>query len=150
MVFVVCCVLYLLFWLFVCATTEPGVYPRRSSVIQQCNEIQVSEDKEIEELNVTTASPPLYSVVNMNGVETRLKYCNICMIYRPAMTSHCKKCDNCVEQFDHHCPWTGTCIGKRLVTTYCIKSKLLTIHISETMQHFIIFLQVLHFHYCLQ
>lgn len=42
----------------------------------------------------------------------RLKFCNECFVYRPPRTSHCYDCNVCVERFDHHCPWIGTCIGK--------------------------------------
>ena len=27
--------------------------------------------------------------------------------------NHCYDCGICIEGYDHHCPWTSKCIGKR-------------------------------------
>ena len=37
--------------------------------------------------------------------------CNI-LIPKHFKTVHCEDCDICVLEEDHHCPWTGKCIGK--------------------------------------
>ena len=66
--------------------------------------------------------------VNIQGHMTNLNYCYTCFHFRPPRTSHCAECDNCVENFDHHCLWMGTCVGKRnyryfylvvTLTTFC-------------------------------
>ena len=63
---------------------------------------------------------PRVKEVMVNGVPVKVKYCETCMIYRPPRCSHCSKCDNCVERFDHRCPWVGQCIGEVSYVDYFI------------------------------
>ena len=51
--------------------------------------------------------------LNIQGHMINLNYCYTCFHFRPPRTSHCAECDNCVQNFDHHCLWMGTCVGKR-------------------------------------
>ena len=59
---------------------------------------------------------PKHDIDSITG-EPRKKfyYCNICKLWanREKKTMHCSDCNICVEGNDHHCPWTGKCIGRR-------------------------------------
>ncbi|EEC69275.1 hypothetical protein EE612_059568 [Oryza sativa] len=47
------------------------------------------------------------------GSSSRDWTCTYCRVIQPPRTRHCHDCDKCVLQFDHHCVWLGTCIGKK-------------------------------------
>ena len=49
-------------------------------------------------------------------------YCEYCGIYLRKLSygSHCEECQICIEKYDHHCVWTGHCIGKNNKITFHI------------------------------
>lgn len=111
----ICSLLYIfvLSMLFRTSFSDPGVIPRASN--EQAKQIEkqyLEEERAIS--NFKGYRPPMrIKEVEINGVTIKLKYCFTCKIFRPPRASHCSICDNCVERFDHHCPWVGNCIGRR-------------------------------------
>lgn len=39
-------------------------------------------------------------------------FCLICCSNIKSSSKHCKSCDRCVDNFDHHCIWLNNCIGQ--------------------------------------
>ncbi|XP_032936763.1 palmitoyltransferase ZDHHC18 isoform X1 [Catharus ustulatus] len=87
---------------------DPGILPRATP--SEAADLE----KRIDSMGSSTYRPPARTMeVVINKYVVKLKYCYTCKMFRPPRTSHCSVCDNCVERFDHHCPWVGNCVGKR-------------------------------------
>jgi hypothetical protein len=51
--------------------------------------------------------------VVQRGIVKVFRNCETCNIVKPPRSNHCHDCNNCVERFDHHCPWIGQCVAAR-------------------------------------
>ncbi|KAI5731317.1 hypothetical protein M8J77_008135 [Diaphorina citri] len=104
--------LFVLGALFRTSFSDPGVIPRATSDEAAFIETQI-ELKNVNLDSPTFRPPPRTKEIVIRGQTVKLKYCFTCKIFRPPRASHCSICDNCVDHFDHHCPWVGNCVGKR-------------------------------------
>ncbi|KAK9678717.1 hypothetical protein RND81_11G229000 [Saponaria officinalis] len=102
---------YVLVLLLFTSARDPGIIPRNSHPPEE----EFCYDSASAEGGRPTPSLqfPRTKEVFVNGVPVKVKYCETCMLYRPPRCSHCSICNNCVDKFDHHCPWVGQCIGMR-------------------------------------
>ncbi|KAL6213897.1 hypothetical protein ACLB2K_013336 [Fragaria x ananassa] len=113
--------IYVLVLLFLTSARDPGIIPRNSHPPEEefryDSSVSVDVSGRPGSGNVGGRQTPSLQFprtkeVMVNGIPVRVKYCDTCMLYRPPRCSHCSICNNCVERFDHHCPWVGQCIGQ--------------------------------------
>lgn len=63
----------------------------------------------------------------------RHKFCKYCNVNQPINSVHCQDCGVCIVDLDHHCPWTGKCIGKHnLMAFHSFLCSLLALMIAFT------------------
>lgn len=44
--------------------------------------------------------------------KVNIKRCNRCYVVRFPGVKHCSRCQGCIINMDHHCPWIFNCIGQ--------------------------------------
>ena len=76
---------------------EPGIIPRKFQKY----------------LSYNISDKYIYSKITKKPIIRIQRNCKICSIKRPKKCQHCNFCDNCVEEFDHHCRYISNCVGKR-------------------------------------
>lgn len=91
------------------AFTDPGILPRGLDP----NPPHAAPSNSQESLR-----QPLPRDLKVRAGVVRVKYCPTCCTYRPPRSSHCKMCDNCVDNCDHHCQWVNNCVGRRNYTSF--------------------------------
>lgn len=119
-----------IFLLMLTSGRDPGIIPRNIHPPEPEEDAGSSSDWS--GAQTPKIRLPRTKDVIVNGVVVKIKYCDTCMLYRPPRCSHCSICNNCVERFDHHCPWVGQCIGQRnypYFFTFVLSSTLLCLFI---------------------
>ena len=66
----------------------------------------------------TACLDPGFITRSVPVTQRRRKYCAVCQLYTGPTAGHCEDCGVCIEGLDHHCPWTGHCIGRRNMSAF--------------------------------
>ncbi|CAD6903166.1 unnamed protein product [Tilletia laevis] len=94
--------------MLVTATSDPGILPRNLDPDPPC---AIGETAALDPEDPLAI--PLPRIIRVRDTDIKVKWCETCGTYRAPRTSHCRPCDNCVEDIDHHCTFLNNCIGRR-------------------------------------
>lgn len=96
-------------FLFLTSGRDPGIIPRNTKP-PESDEMTTPSTEWVNSKSPNLKIPRTKDVL-VNNITVKVKFCDTCLLYRPPRASHCSICNNCVQRFDHHCPWVGQCIA---------------------------------------
>ncbi|ADM12073.1 DHHC-type zinc finger domain-containing protein [Encephalitozoon intestinalis ATCC 50506] len=80
----------------------------------------VAFEKNISTQICTNKNGDWIRAIRINGTEYEEKYCLECNLFRIGGMSHCRECNRCILDMDHHCLWFGNCIGRNNIRHFHI------------------------------
>lgn len=107
------------------ACSDPGIiysYPPIHKRLDVDDQTSSGGDEEVGQIEDGSSSVP--PVPPQQVIQ-----CGNCAMNRPLTASHCYDCGLCIDEIDHHCPWTGKCIAKRNLSTFYWFLGTLAVHI---------------------
>ena len=83
-----------------------------SDIVLPCSSLLGPGNRGLRHTDLSEGHPRLTRLAE-NGEEEETYYCPYCRVQVHKTSRHCRICDKCVLDFDHHCKWLNNCIGKR-------------------------------------
>ncbi|KAF9764714.1 putative palmitoyltransferase ZDHHC14 [Nosema granulosis] len=102
--------------------SDPGFISKKNKNVNSEAEQRLPDGSEIQTI---FDKDGWIRLIKYKGERYVQKYCEECNIFKTIGVAHCRECNYCVIEMDHHCFWFDTCIGRnniRYFYTYIFSS----------------------------